>query len=180
MRRSTAPARQPTRDVRCEADGAEASHCLGARQRRAALLRSHRGDKGTLIGLYPRRPYRRHQVGSLLGAFWAQGKLAAEIDALSVQCGPFKLFDLAPFADRGWGCRQAHWYSVEAEISHWQCVWPRGVLMGALSSAESARPGGSLASNYSQILWLNLWTTRCATFGGHSPRGVQLNAEKAG
>lgn len=41
-------------------------------------------------------------VGSLLGAFWADGKSAAEIDALSQTGGPFTLFDLSPFADRGW------------------------------------------------------------------------------
>lgn len=41
-------------------------------------------------------------VGSLLGAFWADGRSAAEIDALSQTGGPFTLFDLSPFADRGW------------------------------------------------------------------------------
>lgn len=41
-------------------------------------------------------------VGSLLGAFWADGRTAAEIDALSQDGGPLTLFDLSPFADRGW------------------------------------------------------------------------------
>jgi NTE family protein len=41
-------------------------------------------------------------VGSLLGAFWADGRSAAELDALSQTGGPFTLFDLSPFADRGW------------------------------------------------------------------------------
>jgi NTE family protein len=41
-------------------------------------------------------------VGSLLGAFWAAGRSAAELDALSQEGGPFTLFDLSPFADRGW------------------------------------------------------------------------------
>lgn len=41
-------------------------------------------------------------VGSLLGAFWADGRSAAEIDALSQDGGPLTLFDLSPFADRGW------------------------------------------------------------------------------
>ncbi len=41
-------------------------------------------------------------VGSLLGAFWADGRSAAELDALSQDGGPFTLFDLSPFADRGW------------------------------------------------------------------------------
>ena len=41
-------------------------------------------------------------VGSLLGVFWADGRSAAEIDALSQTGGPLTLFDLSPFADRGW------------------------------------------------------------------------------
>jgi NTE family protein len=41
-------------------------------------------------------------VGSLLGAFWADGRSAAELDALSQEGGPLTLFDLSPFADRGW------------------------------------------------------------------------------
>jgi NTE family protein len=41
-------------------------------------------------------------VGSLLGAFWADGRSAAEIDAISGTGGPLTLFDLSPFADRGW------------------------------------------------------------------------------
>jgi NTE family protein len=41
-------------------------------------------------------------VGALLGVFWADGRLAADIDALSKTGGPLTLFDLSPFADRGW------------------------------------------------------------------------------
>lgn len=41
-------------------------------------------------------------VGSLLGAFWADGRSAAELDRLSQDGGPLTLFDLSPFADRGW------------------------------------------------------------------------------
>jgi NTE family protein len=41
-------------------------------------------------------------VGSLLGVFWADGRSAAEIDALSQDGGPLTLFDLSLFADRGW------------------------------------------------------------------------------
>lgn len=41
-------------------------------------------------------------VGSLLGAFWADGRSATEIDAISRDGGPLTLFDLSPFADRGW------------------------------------------------------------------------------
>lgn len=41
-------------------------------------------------------------VGSLLGAFWASGLSAQQIDALSQQGGPLTLFDPSLFADRGW------------------------------------------------------------------------------
>lgn len=41
-------------------------------------------------------------VGALIGAFWASGLTAAEIDALSQQGGPLTLFDPSLFADRGW------------------------------------------------------------------------------
>ncbi len=41
-------------------------------------------------------------VGALLGVFWADGKSAAEIDALSQDGGPLTVFDLSLFADRGW------------------------------------------------------------------------------
>ncbi len=41
-------------------------------------------------------------VGAVLGAFWASGLSAAQIDALSMQGGPLTIFDPSPFADRGW------------------------------------------------------------------------------
>lgn len=41
-------------------------------------------------------------VGSLLGAFWASGYSAAELDAAARSGGPLTLFDPSPFADRGW------------------------------------------------------------------------------
>ena len=41
-------------------------------------------------------------VGALIGAFWASGMNAAEIDELSFQGGPLTLFDPSLFADRGW------------------------------------------------------------------------------
>ena len=41
-------------------------------------------------------------VGSVLGAFWASGLSAEEIDWLSMEGGPLTLFDPNPFADRGW------------------------------------------------------------------------------
>ncbi|MEM7291888.1 MAG: patatin-like phospholipase family protein [Pseudomonadota bacterium] len=41
-------------------------------------------------------------VGSLLGAFWASGLSATEIDERSMEGGPLTLFDPSLFADRGW------------------------------------------------------------------------------
>lgn len=41
-------------------------------------------------------------VGSLIGAFWAAGFTAKEIDELASNGGPLTLFDISPFADRGW------------------------------------------------------------------------------
>jgi NTE family protein len=41
-------------------------------------------------------------VGSLLGAFWADGASAQRMDELSRQGGPLTVFDPSPFADRGW------------------------------------------------------------------------------
>lgn len=41
-------------------------------------------------------------MGALIGAFWASGLSAAEIDARSLAGGPLTVFDPSPFADRGW------------------------------------------------------------------------------
>jgi len=41
-------------------------------------------------------------VGSLIGAFWANGYNADEIDEISKQGNPFTVFDFSLFADRGW------------------------------------------------------------------------------
>ena len=41
-------------------------------------------------------------VGALIGAFWASGRSAAEIDRLSFEGGPLTVFDPSIFADRGW------------------------------------------------------------------------------
>ncbi len=41
-------------------------------------------------------------VGSLIGAFWASGLKASEIEAKANSGGPLTLFDISPFADRGW------------------------------------------------------------------------------
>ena len=41
-------------------------------------------------------------VGALLGAFWASGLSAQQIDERSLQGGPLTVFDPSLFADRGW------------------------------------------------------------------------------
>jgi NTE family protein len=41
-------------------------------------------------------------VGSVIGAFWASGLSAAEIERQAFSGGPLTLFDINPFADRGW------------------------------------------------------------------------------
>jgi NTE family protein len=41
-------------------------------------------------------------VGSLIGAFWASGMSGPEIQKEAFAGGPLTLFDLNPFADRGW------------------------------------------------------------------------------
>lgn len=41
-------------------------------------------------------------VGSFIGVFWASGLNADELDDLALTGGPFTVFDLNPFADRGW------------------------------------------------------------------------------
>jgi NTE family protein len=41
-------------------------------------------------------------VGALIGAFWADGRKAEQIQAEAFAGGPLTLFDLNPFADRGW------------------------------------------------------------------------------
>ena len=41
-------------------------------------------------------------VGALIGAFWASGLTAQQLDVQSKAGGPLTLFDINPFADRGW------------------------------------------------------------------------------
>lgn len=41
-------------------------------------------------------------VGSLIGAFYAAGYSAEEMDRISMSGGPLTIFDINPFADRGW------------------------------------------------------------------------------
>lgn len=71
-------------------------------------------------------------VGSLLGAFWADGHTAAEIDAMSKEGGPLTLFDLSPFADRGWIHGQRLQDYVNGRLRHQNIEqMPRRLVVGA-------------------------------------------------
>ncbi len=78
-------------------------------------------------------------VGSLLGAFWADGRSAAEIDALSKDGGPLALFDLSPFADRGWIHGQRLQDYVNARLVHRNIEqMPRRLVVGATRRNDKA------------------------------------------
>ncbi len=78
-------------------------------------------------------------VGSLLGVFWAAGRSAAEIDALSQTGGPFTLFDLNPFADRGWIHGQRLQDYVNTRLANRALEQlPRRVVVGATRRSDKA------------------------------------------
>lgn len=76
-------------------------------------------------------------VGSLLGVFWADGRSAAEIDALSQEGGPLTLFDFSPFADRGWIKGQRLQDYVNRGLRHPRLEnMPRRLVVGATRRAD--------------------------------------------
>lgn len=78
-------------------------------------------------------------VGSLLGAFWADGRTAQEIDALSRDGGPLTLFDLSPFADRGWIHGQRLQDYVDQRLDNKSIeLMPRRLVVGATRRADKA------------------------------------------
>jgi NTE family protein len=78
-------------------------------------------------------------VGSLLGAFWADGRSAAEIDAISQDGGPLTLFDLSPFADRGWIHGQRLQDYVNAQLGNKPIeLFSRRLVVGATRRADKA------------------------------------------
>ncbi len=78
-------------------------------------------------------------VGSLLGAFWADGRTAVEIDALSKDGGPLTLFDLSPFADRGWIRGQRLQDYVNTRLVHRNMEqMPRRLVVGATRRDDKA------------------------------------------
>jgi len=78
-------------------------------------------------------------VGALLGVFWADGRSAAEIDALSQDGGPLTLFDISPFADRGWihGQRLQDYVNTGLGQRPLERL-PRRVVVGATRRADKA------------------------------------------
>lgn len=78
-------------------------------------------------------------VGSLLGAFWAAGRSAAELDALSQDGGPLTLFDLSPFADRGWIHGQRLQDYVNSRLGNKTIEeLPRRLVVGATRRSDKA------------------------------------------
>lgn len=78
-------------------------------------------------------------VGSVLGAFWADGRSAAEIDGLSTQGGPLTLFDPSPFADRGWIRGQRLQDYVNQRLSQPRIEQlPRRLVVGATRRSDKA------------------------------------------
>jgi NTE family protein len=76
-------------------------------------------------------------VGALLGTFWADGRSAAALDALSQTGGPLTLFDPSPFADRGWvrGQRLQDWVNGQLGSRSLE-QFPRRVVLGATRRAD--------------------------------------------
>ena len=78
-------------------------------------------------------------VGALIGAFWASGLSAAEIDARSLAGGPLTVFDPSPFADRGWIHGQRLQDYVNAGLDHRRIEeLPRRLIVAAAQRADKA------------------------------------------
>ena len=78
-------------------------------------------------------------VGSLIGAFWADGRSAAEIDTLSQDGGPLTIFDPSPFADRGWIHGQRLQDYVDTRLRHRSLEqMPRRLIVGATRRDDKA------------------------------------------
>jgi NTE family protein len=76
-------------------------------------------------------------VGSLIGAFWADGLSAARIDEIARSGGPLTLFDLSPFADRGWIHGQRLQDYVNDNLGHQSIEQlPRRLVVAATRRAD--------------------------------------------
>jgi NTE family protein len=77
-------------------------------------------------------------VGALIGAFWADGKSAAEIEKVAFSSGPLTLFDLNPFADRGWIQGQKLQNYVNTQLSN-KSIEALGKPMIVVATLRSAK-----------------------------------------
>ena len=78
-------------------------------------------------------------VGSLLGAVWADGRSAAELNALSEDGGPLTVFDPSPFADRGWIHGQRLQDYVNTRLGNKSIEqFPRRLVIGAMRRSDKA------------------------------------------
>jgi NTE family protein len=86
-------------------------------------------------------------VGSLIGAFWASGFAASEIDRVSASGGPLTLFDISPFADRGWirGQRLQDYVNDRLKTTSIERL-PRSLVIVA-TERESKRPAFFTSGN---------------------------------
>ena len=71
-------------------------------------------------------------VGALIGSFWASGISASAIDAKSREGGPLTIFDLSPFADRGWirGQRLQDYVNAELGVAVFEKL-PKPMIVNA-------------------------------------------------
>ena len=86
-------------------------------------------------------------VGSLIGAFWASGLSAAEIELKANSGGPLTLFDVSPFADRGWirGQRLQDYVNGELREATLQTL-PRPMIVVA-TRRDTKQPALFMAGN---------------------------------
>ena len=76
-------------------------------------------------------------VGALIGAFWASGLSAQDIERISAQGGPLTIFDINPFADRGWirGQRLQDYVNAQLDNKLIQAL-PRRLIVVATRRAD--------------------------------------------
>jgi len=76
-------------------------------------------------------------VGSLIGAFWAYGYNAAQLDTIARSGGPLTLFDVSLFADRGWirGQRLQNYVNANLGDSSLERL-PRRLIVAATRRAD--------------------------------------------
>lgn len=80
-------------------------------------------------------------VGALIGAFWASGLNAAQIEEKALAGGPLTLFDLSPFADRGWihGQRLQDYINTQLNSTALTSLPTRIIVMATRRDDKAAR-----------------------------------------